>query len=88
MRKRTLVAIFIVVVGVVFMATAILLGVRMYFSGTFLPVYIAGTYVVGNQIVRYMLYILLAVIFLFSARLAEIGANYLIRWLWRRMGRW
>lgn len=85
-KMRTL-AICYVIVGVAMMVAALLLGVLMFFSRTFLPVYIAGTYVVGNQIVRYMLYILLAVILFFSAKLADYGATYLIKMLRRRMGR-
>lgn len=85
-KMRTL-AICYVIVGVAMMAAALVLGVLMFLSGTFLPVYIAGTYVVGNQIVRYVLYILLAVILFFSAKLANYGAMYLTRKLRRRMGR-
>ena len=34
--------------------------VAMYFSSTFIPVYVNGEYILVNQIIRYVLYALLA----------------------------
>ena len=53
--------------------------VSMYFSRTFLPVYVGNVYVIGNQILRYVLYAMLAVITILSAKLADYGTKFLIK---------
>lgn len=53
--------------------------VYMYLSNTFLPVYIKGTYVIGNRILRYELYAILFVISMASLKLSLDGIEYLIK---------
>ena len=67
------------VLGFVIAGAAMLAMVLMYFSSTFLPVYIGKTYVIGNQILRYALYILLAVITYNAFMLATYGKRFLIK---------
>lgn len=50
----------------------------MYFS-TILPVYVGSTYVVGNQILRYMIYALLTGIGFLSVWVTSYGMKYLIK---------
>ena len=79
MKKNDIKAIAYIVVGFVVALVAVLGMIAMYLSGTFLPVRIGSTYVVGNRIVRYLLYVLLLVIMIFSICLAEYGINFLIK---------
>lgn len=62
--------------GVLFSLTAI---IAMYFSTTFLPVYIGKVYVIGNQLTRYALYAMLIVITALSAKLADYGISFFIK---------
>ena len=77
--KKKIVAAAYVVVG--FLGT--ILGMQgivyMYFSSTFLPVYIGSTYVVGNQVLRYGLYAVLAAIAILSCGLACYGIKFFIK---------
>lgn len=47
--------------------------VYMYFSGTFVPVYVNGQYILVNQLMRYGLYVVLAsiIVFCFAYTIAE-----------------
>lgn len=86
--KRNL-AVFYVIVAVVGSIAAALAAVAMFFSGTFLPVYVAGEYVLKNQLVRYLLYAGLGVCFFYSQKLLEYGYSYLERKsMKRKIGRW
>lgn len=86
MRKTTKRMIQATMLGVGGFLIAIIfafLGMRMWLSGTFLPVYVKGVYVIGNQLLRYFLYLVIFVIFLLSTYVACIGWNY----LWFRLKR-
>ena len=47
------------IVAMTTMIMAFVMVLYMYFSATFLPIYVGGEYVVGNQILRYVLYLIL-----------------------------
>lgn len=51
----------------------------MYFSKDFLPIYVGNVYLVSNRLVRYMLYILLAVILILSFMLIDYSTDFLIK---------
>lgn len=61
MKKRKLALLFLVVF---FAITELsLIGIiLMWHSSTFIPVYVAGKYIMANQVVRYIVYIVLAII--------------------------
>ena len=50
---------------------AILAGMYMYFSATFLPIYVGGEYILGNRLLRYLLYAILAIV-------AIVDVSYLL----------
>ena len=77
MRKNDIKAVIYAIVGIVTSMASFLGMICMYFSGTFLPVYVNDTYVVGNQIVRYELYAVLLVVGILTAILAAYGINFL-----------
>lgn len=68
-----------VVIGIVGFFLGWLGMMVMYISSDFLPVYVGKTYVIGNQILRYILYILLIFEMALSARLADYGIKFLIK---------
>lgn len=77
--KNNIKAMVYVVVGIT-VATLSVFGIAsMYFSETFVPVYVGNVYVISNQIVRYGIYAMLAVITILSAKLADYGTKYLIK---------
>ena len=77
--KNIIKAAVYVVLGTIGTIGSIIGIVSMYFSNTFLPVYIKDTYVIGNQIVRYELYLILFVAIILSVKLAEYGIKFLIK---------
>lgn len=85
MKKRNIIkAIIYVIVGTVLTFVSGLFALLMYFSNTFLPVYVGSTYVVGNQLLRYLLYVVLGVIFVASIALIEYAIKYLSKKVKRR----
>lgn len=61
MKRRILALVFMLVCFVI--AEASFLGIAlMWTSSTFIPIYVWGEYVLANQIVRYLVYIVLAII--------------------------
>lgn len=84
MKKNIFKAIIYVIVGIVLTLVSGLSVLLMYFSNTFLPVYVGSTYVVGNQLLRYLLYIVLVVIFVASIALIEYAIKYLSKKVKRR----
>lgn len=75
--KNNVKAMMYVVTGGIVSLAAINGFVAMLLSGSFLPVYVGSTYVVGNKILRYMLYAALVVVIILSAKLAAYGMKYL-----------
>ena len=66
--RNTTKAVLYVFIGV-FTSIALLIGVvYLLLSGTFLPVYVGKTYVIGNQILRYLLYAVLFIGIILSAK--------------------
>lgn len=49
--------------------------IAMYFSSTFIPVYVNGQYIIANQIIRYVIYFILfftvIISFLISVKLLD-----------------
>ena len=72
-------AMAFVVVGCAGSFLSMIAIVYLYFSTTFLPVYIGKTYVIGNQLTRYALYVILAGVVILSVKLTEYGACFLIK---------
>ena len=66
-----------VLVGIIVGLAAMATGVFMYFSATFIPVYVGSTYVIGNQLLRYLLYGVLFTILVASIKLTEYGVKYI-----------
>lgn len=85
--RNTTKAVLYVFIGV-FTSIALLIGVvYLLLSGTFLPVYVGKTYVIGNQILRYILYAVLLVGIILSAKLADYGISYLIKRFHKKLKR-
>lgn len=79
-KMKTSVKATIYVIGGMIMTIASLMGMALlYLSPTFLPVYVNGTYVIGQQICRYALYAVLLVVFILSVAFADHGLNFLIK---------
>ncbi len=90
MRKTTAIALLYVIVGMVLFVATIATATYMWCTTNILPVYIAGNYVVGNQILRYEIYLVCAIVFFISICFIEAGARYIkykIRRWWRRRRR-
>lgn len=85
--RNTTKAVLYVFIGVVASIALIMGGVYLFLSGTFLPVYVGGTYVIGNQILRYILYAVLLVGIILSAKLADYGISYLIKRFHKKLKR-
>lgn len=86
MRNTTKAVVYIITGAIIFIAS--LIGVVFLFlSGTFLPVYVGKTYVIGNQILRYILYAVLLVGIILSAKLADYGISYLIKRFHKKLKR-
>ena len=79
MKKNMVKATVYVVEGIMLSLFSIRGIFFLYFSNTFLPVYVGKTYVIGNQILRYVLYITLAAVVVLSVKLADYGRKYLIK---------
>lgn len=77
MKKNTIKAVAYVIGGMTGISMTFLAMLNMYFSSTFLPIYVKGTYVLGNQVLRYEIYAVLLVIGLLSVVLTDYGMNYL-----------
>lgn len=76
---KSLIAMAYVVIGGAGALLSMTAIAYMYFSTVFLPVYIGNTYVIGNQLIRYGLYAILAIIVILSVKLAGYGLNFLIK---------
>jgi len=87
MKKNIMKATIYTFLGIAISIAAMLAGICMYCSGTFLPVYNGKTYVIGNQILRYELYLLLLVTIISSVRLADYGSTYLIKVIQKKVRR-
>ncbi len=76
--KNNVLAISYTIIGFIGMMAATGFGVYLYYS-TILPVRIAGTYVVGNRILRYVLYAGCIVMLAGAAWLCDYGSSYLTK---------
>lgn len=77
--KNNIKAMVYVIIGITVAILSVFGIVSMYFSGTFLPVYVGNVYVISNQIIRYVLYAMLTGITILSAKLADYGTKFLIK---------
>ena len=75
--KKMLKAATLVVVGSGMFAICLWVGLAMWFSSDFLPIYVGDTYVVGNRILRLELYAALGVGAWFFGRTAANGFEYI-----------
>ena len=76
--KNNVLAISYTIIGFIGMMAATGFGVYLYYS-TILPVRIAGTYVVGNRILRYVLYAGCIVMLAGAAWLCDYWSSYLTK---------
>jgi len=65
--------------GIIIVPLSIFAVVYMYFSTSFLPVYVDNTYVLSTQILRYVIYAGVILVALFSVWLCSYGAEYLFK---------
>lgn len=79
MNKNIMKAAIYTVIGVAIVIAALVGIPAMYFSKTFIPVYISGKYVLGNQIVRYIIYLILFALVVLGIKLAAYGLDFLIK---------
>jgi uncharacterized membrane protein len=77
--KNIIKATLYVLIGTVGIIGALVFVGYSFFSSTFIPVYVGSTYVLANQLVRYMLYFIALVVIMFSYVLAGYGLDYLIK---------
>jgi len=85
--KNLILATVYGVVGATMVICSLLGIIEMYFSSTFLPVYVSEAYVIGNQMLRYELYAVLAALIVFGAWLFFYGNDYLFKKLKKALGR-
>ncbi len=86
-NKNNIKATIYTVLGIV-IAIAALIGITfLYFSGTVLPVYVAGSYILKNRIKRYVLYVALIVVAIVAAKVANYGATFLTKKFHKRKRR-
>lgn len=76
--KNNVLAVIYTIIGFVGMMAAAGFGVYLYYS-TILPVRIAGTYVIGNRILRYVLYAGCIVMLAGAAWLCDYGSTFLTK---------
>ena len=86
MSNNSKAVIYTILGSVICLASLIGMG-TMYFSSTFLPVWVGNTYVLGNQIVRYELYLILLVFIILSVKLTDYGMKYLIKKFHKKLRR-
>lgn len=79
MRKNIVKAGVYSVGGITLAILSIMAMIEMYLSTKFLPVYVNNTFVLGNKVLRYELYILLIVGLFLSAKIAAYGISFLIK---------
>lgn len=84
MRKNNVKATIYTVLGIAIAIAAVVGIAFLYFSGTVLPVYIAGSYILKNQIKRYVLYATLVIVIIAAVKVADYGAKYLINKKFRK----
>lgn len=85
--KNTIKATIYIIAGATVSVATTLLIVAMYTSSTFLPVYIAGKYVLGNQIIRYTLYAILIAVDFAGINLFLYAMGFLVKRFRRRIRR-
>lgn len=79
MKKNMVKAALYILVGFVGAFAGISFIAFLYFSSTFLPVYVAGEYILGRQILRYLLYVIALMWTIASISLTNYGIEYLGR---------
>lgn len=79
MSKNNIKAVIYAVAGFIVSVSSMLGMIFMYFSGKFLPVYVKGTYVVGNRVLRLELYIILFVVTIAAGALSAYGIEFLTK---------
>jgi uncharacterized membrane protein len=77
--KNIIKATLYVLIGTVGIIGALVFVGYSFFSTKFIPVYVGNTYVLGNQLVRYLLYFIAIIIIMFSYVMANYGLEFLIK---------
>ncbi|NLC87223.1 MAG: hypothetical protein GX682_00335 [Clostridiaceae bacterium] len=75
--RNIILAITYLVVGIVGTMASGMGICSMWLSGKFLPVYISGIYVVGNQVLRYLLYAIMFAAIIVFVMCGNYGYSYL-----------
>ena len=87
MSKNSIKAILYTVVGFLGSIASAFLGAMMWFSSTFLPVYINGEFVLANRILRSVLYLIIAVVAVSFFALCDYGSDFLLKKVKRNLRR-
>lgn len=72
-------AVIYAVAGFIVSIISMLGMIFMYFSDKFLPVYVKGTYVVGNRVLRWELYVILFIVTIVAGALSAYGIDFLTK---------
>lgn len=85
--SNTIKAVIYTLVGFVASVSCGIFIIWMYLSGTFLPVYVEGNFILGNRIFRLFLYALVFAILVQCIKLTLYGYNFLIKKIRRKLKR-
>lgn len=79
MKKNYIKATIYSIGGFIIMILS-MLGIEfMFFSGSFLPVYVKGTYVIGNQVLRWEIYLALLMMIIAGLKVCTYGIDFFIK---------
>lgn len=89
MNKNIVKAVTYSVLGIIVVIGAVSFLLFLRFTGSFLPVYIGGKYIMKNRIIRLILYIVTPLTIPLGYMLSEYGTKFLIkRFLKNKRRRW
>lgn len=77
-KRKTRLAVSYIIFGSIFFLAAVLLIVMMWLSGSFLPIYVGGQFILGNRILRYAIYAFLIFIAYQTGKLVYEAIEYLL----------
>lgn len=85
--SNTIKAVIYTIVGVVGIIINFVFAIRLWFSGTFLPVYVGGNFILGNRIFRLFLYFVIFAVLIQLFRLTAYGYKFLNKKIHRKLKR-
>lgn len=85
--SNTIKALIYTVVGIVGILINFVFAIRLWFSGTFLPVYIGRNFILGNRVLRLFLYFVIFVLLIQMFRLTAYGYNFLNKKIHKKLRR-